>query len=157
MIIKIILVLALSFVAGILYRLGGQDRKAFFAHHLTRDLGVSGVTTVALMLMFGLYPWWSYIVHFFALFVGLTTYDTWLARLAGAKTKFTAYQWFFDGWLHGMVALPLIFLGVHWWMILARAFLLGSLWIPAANIRNAVISEGLRGFLITSSTLLLLI
>lgn len=115
---KIILILVASLISATLYRLGGIG-KPFDTKY--RDLGCP---LVFLGLFWGLQGfklafWWVYLTVFLLTFGALTTY--W-------DKLFKKDNFWFSGFMVGLAAFPLYWLGFPWYLILIRAILLGILW-----------------------------
>ena len=143
---KMVTIIALSLIAGFLYRAGGSD----WANTKYRDFGVP---IVMLLAMWHLKLWhWSLIPSAIALFASLTTYFKkkgadalwWNWALVGL---ITAFSMVFYAWASG-----------HWlgfWIRCALNTVLIMAWSEWQDEVNA--EEGGRGFIIIATLPLLLI
>ena len=145
---KIGIVIVLSIISAILYRLGGQG-KPFNTRY--RDVGCSLVTLVALWLLLGfiLSYWWAYLLTFGLSWGALSAY--W-----GLDEKRWGY------WAHGLglslAILPIVFVTGHWIGFILRTIILtGFITIWSELVSKDKIEERGRGFAIIVTTLLLLI
>ena len=130
MLIKILIA---SIISGILYRLGGTSRGTKW-----RDFGCPTVALVALWLLVGFKSsyWWAYLLFFGFSFASLTTYWDFIPFNKGEDNHFM------HGFFCGLAGIPLIWVGIPLWIILARLTLctLGmGLW--SKWIGNAVVEE----------------
>jgi hypothetical protein len=147
---KIIILLILSIISGVLYRMGGKG-KPFNTKY--RDLGCPLIALIALWLLVGfqLSYWWVYFLMFGLMFGALTTYWDFL---------FGFDNYWFHGFMVGLSTFPLFWLGIYWWAILIYSISLAvSMGIWSKLINWDVAEEFGRGFFITSllSTLFLLL
>jgi hypothetical protein len=141
---KITLLIILSLLSGIAYRMGGSGRYS----RLCRILGVPAVSTLALILSGCRNPI-SLTIHFGILAGMISTYWDFLF---GDVDNFYVH-----GLMCGLAALALV--GIYpWWLILARAAILGAtmgLWCKI--FKWAVLEEVGRGTFIVASLLLFLL
>jgi hypothetical protein len=156
MLIKLSILLALSVLSGILYRMGGSDSW----NTKWRDMGCPTVAFIALWFLAGfkLSYWWAYLLSFGLMFGALTTY--WNKK--GAPERFINF------YLHGLgIALamaPYAYVSHHWLgfgLRIALLPLLIALWAtymnrPVWKFRADVVNEGGRGFWIQATLPLLL-
>lgn len=141
----------LSTGAGILYRLGGSG----YGHTKARDFGVPLIATIWLML-FTRWHIWSLVAHFGLLFGALTSYHYFLPNPEDEGPK--AINWALHGFFCGLATIPLLWCGIAWWWIIARALILAgtmTAWSLAWNWDVA--EEWGRGALVVGSLPLLLI
>jgi len=143
---RILIFIFLTILSSIFYRLGGIGKPypvkirdggcPLVALTLLWLLGSSGLQGVFL-LKIGLF-----LVTYGLMFASLTTY--WKK---GVDAK--AINWFFHGFGVGISCLPLTWLGIDWWLILARAVILGitMMWWSENN-DDVLWEEGGRGALI---------
>lgn len=111
----VIWTILLAILAGMLYRLGGWKK----GNTKIRDFGVPFIATIWLML-FTKWHIWPLVIHFGLLFGALTTYEYFLPD----NPKKGPLNWILHGIFCGLAAIPLIWCGVAWWWIIARAFVL---------------------------------
>ena len=117
--VKILWVLGLSVACGIAYHVAGLG--GFKGAKLIRRLGCS---LLALGVFFALKSpqirhIWSYLAFLVLNYGALSTYHDYLNR--GEENWLC---WFATGLFYGLAALPLIWCGVHWYLIIARAIFL---------------------------------
>ena len=110
-------VLILSFLSGVLGRMGGSDKYP----KLWRRLGCSLMVIIALWLLtgFNLSYWWLYLIIIGLHYAAFMGYWDWL---------FGFDNLWFSGFMTGMAFFPLIFIDIGWWIILLRAILLAVIW-----------------------------
>jgi len=158
MVVKILLWAGFSIASGVLYRLGG---KGGFRH--AKGLRRFGCSLLFLSLFIALrgsqglnlraiLPYCLiYVLNALAL-------STYCGSLIGSHDDVEGLEWFFSALLTGLAALPLIWIGVHWYMILARAFLLAiSIMVVREKTGKVVIEEVFSGVIYCLSVPLLLI
>lgn len=139
--------LPLAILAGVFYRMGGSEHWNTKA----RDIGVPLVATIWLLL-FTTWRIWPLVVHFGLLFGALTTYEYFLPD----NPKKGPLNWLLHGFFSGLAAIPLIWCGIAWWLILARAVILAvtmTAWSEAWKWDIA--EEWGRGALVVLSLLIL--
>ncbi len=145
--LKIVIVLVLSLICGILYRLGGWEK----GNRLFRILGCPFITLVAVwaLLGFNLAYWWAYLLTFGASVGAISAY--W-----GLDEKKYGY------WAHGLglalALLPIAYISGHWWGFAIRSVVLIAgitLWSEYTSIDW--IEERGRGVLIVLTLLFFLI
>jgi len=154
-VVKILLWFGLSILSAICYRFGGSAKKGnwldFARNSKTRDIGCS---LLSLGLFIGqkganLGFWWLYVIAFGLSWGFLSTY--W--------DKLFGYDnYWFSGFMIGLVFIPLFWIGIPWWSIGIRAIVLAitmGLW--SKWIDWDIAEESGRGFLITATIPLLLI
>jgi len=149
--------LILCLISGLFYHLGGlgADGKkkykwapAWLFNRQWRLSGCSAIFLIALGLPLTRHPW-IYLITFIATLGALAEY--WKK---GVDMK--AKHWFFHGLAIGLASIPLAWIGLHWWLIIARAIVLGLLmmWI-SERTKSAWLEECTRGFLIPATIILL--
>lgn len=121
MIVKIIIWLILSVTCGIAYHVAGKG--GFPNAKLIRRLGCS---LLALWLFlafrgFTLRLWWAYLAFLILNYGALTLYHDYLAP-DGTSENWLC--WLATGATYGLAAFPLIWCGVHWYLIIARSIFL---------------------------------
>jgi hypothetical protein len=131
-----------SILCAGLYRAGGTSAGTWL-----RDWILPIVLCIVIGLMFH-WSWWL-ILLYIATAGALTSY--W-SRLFGFDNLW------FHGFMVGVASFPLYFMGVHWWLILARACLLAitigglNVWINQTKIPfKDWIEELFRGFILVVS------
>lgn len=141
----------LTVVSGVLYRLGGWIQTKI------RDFGCALLVCIA-YLVFGMLTdsiWVNiavYLACFGATFGSLTTY--WKKKGEPAKW----WNWAITGFVYGLSALPLLFVGVHWYMILIRSIALSASVVAVSEITSVdFIEEFGRGALLIATVPLLVI
>jgi len=142
----------LSFLSGVLYRLGG----AAGWNTKYRDVGVPLMASLVIFANGVTNP----IVHvtsFALLFVSLTTYNKWASRLFGYTDGDVHWpSWCVTGITYGLAAIPIAVLTGNWIGLLIRTASLGvfvPVWCELNNIDW--VEEGGRGVAITLSLLLM--
>ena len=143
----ILITAALSVLAAAMYRMGGSGNYP----KLWRKIVVPVVTIMATWAVLGvnLASWWAYVL-FFGLSVGaISSYHDYIM----GKDLF---------WLHGFIlglaGLPLLWVGVPWYAILARAVVLAVFMGVWCQVWEWDIAEETgRGFSIVATIPLLLI
>jgi hypothetical protein len=145
---KILILLILSCISGICYRVGGTSAGTKW-----RDLGVPVIAT-AFLLILGLKSqiWgvWGLIIaiflHFGLLFAALTTY--WKKKGTDAKW----WNWLLHGLGLSLAILPVILFTGNWLGFLLRTLILtASITIWSEYTKWDVLEEWGRGFLIIAS------
>ncbi len=137
------IILPLSLLSAILYRLGGIG-KPF--NTKIRDLGVPLVASITLYFLGVKFVWWAYLLHFALLFASLTTY--W-------DELFGYDNFYAHGLFCGLSALPLLATGIPFWIIILRSIFLSigmGLW--SKFWKWDTMEEAGRGFLIPFTFLL---
>lgn len=115
----IISLLVLTLLSALLYRAGGYGKP--FKTWM-RDW-VIPVLIYTWFLIFHKPPvWWGYLMWVPAIALTGGALTTYLDSIFGYDNFWAA------GFLVGLAAFPMIWVGVTWWVILARAVLLGVLW-----------------------------
>ena len=119
---KIIWIIGLSVACGILYHIAGKG--GFKGAKLLRRILCPLLT---LGLFFALKTpqirhIWGYLAFLALNFGALSTYHDYLAPDGSSENWLC---WLVTGFIYGLSALPLIWCGIHWWMILVRAVVLG--------------------------------
>ena len=148
---KIIILIILSILSGIAYRLGGIGKP--FKTWM-RDGICPLIALVALWLLVGFKSsyWWAYLLHFGLLFGALTTY--WKKKGADAYW----YNWLLTGLGYSLSAIPIAWISGHWVGFLLRTIILsGAITLWSVKIGNAKWEERGRGFAIIITLPLLLI
>ena len=162
MIVKLLILAILSVMAGIFDRAGGSGNYS----RLWRILGVPicQVASLALFWHPNTILGWSMLVLTLGLLMGaISTY-----RLFFPKPKDGNYGGFtfgFYGFAQGLAMGLLIMAGLHWYLILGRAILLGILlgvWFNNFNIKiglwqSDIVQEFFRGLVICLTVPLILI
>ena len=131
---KYIVLLVGAILSGILGRMGGA------AHFNTkyRDLGVPTLFTIYMVCFhpFCWNSWFPYFLTFLLMFGALTTY--W-------DELFGYDNYWFSGFAVGLSTVPLIWIGIHWYIILLKCLVIGLIWGSINKLlKNAVIVEFLR-------------
>jgi len=154
MFIKIII---LSILSGILYNFGGRGKDGalpwlpkWLFNSKVRDIGCSLCFCLALRLLHpGIGQIWAYALTFGLSWAAISAY--WKGKAVDMKSR----HWFLHGLGIGLAAMPLAWVGIAWWLILARAVILGLLmmWI-SDRTRLAWLEENARGFLIILTLLI---
>lgn len=146
-------IVALSFLSGLLYRIGG----AHGYHTVYRDMGVSICVCAALALLG--YFHWSLVACFGLMWGSLTTYfgfvNPWIS-----KPKSTKYwwNWFLVGLAISLAIMPIVIVYDLWTGFFIRTLVctaLITLW--SELISNVVWEENGRGFITVATLPLLLI
>lgn len=149
---KWLIVILLTIVSGILYRLGGWEK----GNTKIRDLGCPSVTLLTIFLL-GLYgnlaiTTLSYFITFLFMFGALTTYWDFVPFNKG-KDNF-----YMHGFFVGLSTIPCMLLGIHLYSVLiysvSLAVLMG-LWCKLWT--NDIVEEVGRGALIILTLPLLLL
>ena len=147
--LSIPLILFLSIVSAILYRAGGmsQDTKhwipKWLRHSWVRDWLCPICALLPLVLV---YPSWLFILAYLALAGCLTTYWDFL---------FGFDNFWFSGFMCGVAAFMLIWVGLTWWLILIRAIALALLWGGICAVSsNDFVEEYSRGFTLSFATII---
>ena len=155
--INLLVILLATIASSILYRAGGLAKDStecpwipkWMRKSWARDWLIPMVCLIAIWLTchIKITLWWL-------LFYGLTgaSLTTYLDSIFGFDNFWAA------GFLVGISTFPLIFCGLHWYMVLARALVLAVLWGGwCAIFKNATVEELGRGAFITLTIPLLLI
>lgn len=110
---KYLIILALSVLSAIAYRMGGSGNY----NRLWRIMGVSALTIVAVIALLGfkIAYIWVYVLTFGLLCGSISTYWDFL---------FGFDNFWFHGFMLGVACFLLYFLGVHWYAILIRSLVL---------------------------------
>jgi len=114
--IKYLIIILLSIISGILYRLGGAskaDAKEEFPYlpewilniPKKRDIGCAIVKLIAVLVYGVSGPWYIHLVAFLLLFGALTTYWDWL---------FGYDNYWFHGFMCGLAYSPYVFINGNW-------------------------------------------
>ena len=145
MIHKLIIVLVCAVLSSIFYRFGGIG-KPFASWN--RDWVCPAFALFAFYAL-GLHAgaWYKvifvYVCTYGMMGGALSTYHDYLA--GGKKNSLT---WFVTGLFYGLACLPFIFIGVAWWLIVARAIILGLATMAwSDHINDATTEELGRGML----------
>jgi len=153
-----LVILLSTIVSSVLYRAGGLAKDSpecpwipkWMRKSWIRDWIIPMVCILAIWITchIGISLWW---LLFYGLTGGaLTTYWDWLFK---DKDNF-----WFAGFMVGIATFPLIFCGLHWYMVLARALVLAVLWGGwCAIFKNSTVEECGRGAFITATIPLLMI
>ena len=147
------MLVAVSFVAGVLYRLGGVG-KPFNTKY--RDFGVPIVYMLYLLYSgatFNIYLALSTIL----LYASLTTYWKCISRWIGKDIENVYWwNWLATGFFYGLTLLPMCFMEVSFSAIILRAVVLGVLtMIWSEKISDVEWEEFGRGFLIIVTLIIL--
>lgn len=142
---KIFLLILLAGISGVLYRIGGKG--GFPKAKLIRRAGVPLLCYYpALFVLFGPNAWLWGIISAGLLALALTTYHDYLAP---DKVTETWLCWLMTGFCYGLVALPLIWTGVHWYAIIGRSITLAGLTMWVSQRSGKVLTEEIwRGALL---------
>jgi hypothetical protein len=135
-------------LSAILYRAGGA--KGYNTKF--RDLGCPAVFTTYMLYLYPIYTIkvvFLYFLTFLLSFGALTTYWDWV---------FGYDNFWFSGFILGLSMIPFYWIGIHWYAILIRAFVLAILWGSwCAIFKNDKIEEfGRGGFIILTTPILLI-
>lgn len=148
--IKILIVLAISVLCGVFYRLGGTSRGTLF-----RDLGSSASMVAAILVLFGVQGWkeiGGLFVSMGIMFGALTTYRYFLPK----PKDYRFYHYALHGFFVALAILPWAIATGHIWGMAARcavcAVLVGG-W--SHLIGWDVLEEFGRGFIMGASLLIL--
>jgi hypothetical protein len=148
--VKILLVLGLSILSAILYRMGGA--KGYDTKF--RDLGCPTISLITLFVCqpFILTYWWAYLLCFGLYFASLTTYF----KKKGEDALW--WNWCCVGLAFSLSFLPYAFISGCWLGFMVRGIVL-IICIPLWSVSqgNAVREELGRGFLANITIPLLLI
>ena len=149
----IIIRLLLSVISGCLYRLGGAGKKGdwldFLRDSKTRDVGVSLVSIVFLLLCKVYVPWWAYVLYFVLCWGALSTYWDWLTKLWRKDEKKYWENWVLHGLFVGLSMAPIVYFTGHWGEYIVRSAVLGvSMMIVSELTGDPVAEEFGRGFLV---------
>ena len=111
---KILIVMALSILAGVFYRMGGSGNY----NRLWRIMGVPFLQIMALIALFGakMAYWWVYLLYFGLSCGFISTYWDFLFK--------DVDNFFMHGFMIGVAGFILIIFGVHWPVILIRSIAL---------------------------------
>jgi len=147
MITKVIVTLALSVLAGVLYRMGGVGKPY---NSKVRDMGVPTVM-LAVMAVWGMFHW-SLVLCWGMTFGALTTYWDFVNKLLPVADKGKEYWW---NWaLHGFfVALAMFPLAIaysawlEFWIRMGLVSVIVTVW--SVSFSNVMWEEWGRGFWIT--------
>jgi len=149
MIHKIVIVLGLSVIAGILYRVGGTSAGTKW-----RDCGCPLVFLICLWFLKGLNLgfWWVYVLTFGLGWGALTTY--WKKKGTDAKW----WNWLLTGLFYGLSVFPLIWVEIHWYSVIIRSIFLALtiMWLRERTGKDWLEELG-SGFLYCVSIPILLI
>jgi len=141
-----LLLILLSIIGGILYRLGGIGKPW---NTKMRDLGVPACGLFAMKLLGFDYSWVLYLSTLL-LFPALTTYWKKINRFFGDTDENCHwYNWLVHGLVCGLAYLPMCFGGISLYLIIGRAIILAiaTMWWSEV-IGDVKWEEGGRGFLI---------
>ena len=144
-----LLLILLSIIGGILYRLGGIGKPW---NTKVRDLGVPVCGLFAMKLLGFSYSWPLFISSLL-LFPALTTYWKKINKWFGdTDENCHYYNWLVHGLVCGLAYLPMCFAGVSIASIIIRALLLGMCTMVWSEVIDKVEwEESGRGFLIIIS------
>ena len=152
---KILYWLGLSILSGLSYRAGGIG--GYPMAKLWRRLGCPACFLGLFWALNGLKWgfWWVYLLTFILNYAALSTY---CSTIIAPEDDVCGIEWFMVGWLYGFCSLPMIIIGIHWYMILARALFLAIticwLRVRSGNVWKEELGSGI---LYVLSTPLLLI
>lgn len=153
---KILIVLALSVLCGVLYRMGGA--KGF--HTIFRDMGSSICMVASIVILKGIAGpvWWadvgSLIVVFGLMWAALSTYRYFLKK----PTNYTCWYYLLHGFFVALAIMPWAYTSGHLLSAGLRCVVcagLVSLW--SGLMKWDVGEEFGRGFIMNASLLLLLL
>jgi len=145
-VITVIMLIAFSFVAGVLYRLGGIG-KPFNTKY--RDFGVPII--YILYLLYSGTPFNVYLIaSAILLFISLTTYWKCVSRWLGQSTENVHwYNWLCTGLVYGLAGFPLAMYYGNWHLFALRVVLLSLVTMCwSESIGDADLEEVGRGFFI---------
>lgn len=150
---KILYWIGLSIISGILYHIAGIG--GFRGSKLLRRIGCPACFLALFIALKGLNWgfWWVYLLTFALSYAALSTY---CSTIIAPEDDVCGIEWFMVGWLYGFCSLPMIIIGIHWYMILARALFLAITicWLRTRSSKVFVEEFG-SGFLYLISTPLL--
>ena len=147
MVFKVLLLIIISIVSGVLYRMGGKGGGKWYFDSKARDVGCMLLNTLTLFI-FGLNGhWWQWLVSMILTVLAYTTYHKWLNPLFGHnKDDVHWYGWFMHGFALGFA---LIIFYQHFKLVLLRSFVLGLFtMVWSTVISNDNLEEWGRGFLV---------
>ena len=118
---KEIIWLIASLIAGLLYHIAGTG--GFKNAKAIRRFGCAAIALGLYIYLAGFHlgQWWVYLFTYILNALALSTYHDYLAP-DGTSENWLC--WLATGGGYGLSALPLVWCGVHWWAILARAIFL---------------------------------
>ena len=145
--VKILVIVGLSILSGILYRMGGTGGK-WYLNTKVRDIGCAVCGLAGMVVLFD-NPWWIHVISGVALFGALTTY---LDSIFG-------YDNF---WVHGLIVgiayLPYAIVGGAWiGFILRCAVISVAMGLVSKFSSKDTVEEVGRGSTIPATTPLFLI
>lgn len=155
-IMKILIVLALSVLCGVLYRMGGA------AGYITifRDLGCAACMVASIVILFGIVSpvWWadvgSLIVVFAATWGALSTYRYFFKK----PENYTCWYYLMHGFFVALAIMPWAYVSGHLLSAGVRCIVCaGLVGIWSGLMKNPKWEELGRGFIMNSSILLLLL
>ena len=153
--VRVIWWLGLSIASGIAYMVAGKG--GFPNAKLIRRLLCSLLALCLFLALKGLSwgSWWAYLAFWGLNYGALSTYHDYLSP-DGTSENWLC--WLITGLVYGLAAIPLIWIGITWWLILIRAGALGItiMWLRERT-GKAWLEELGSGFLYTASIPLLLI
>lgn len=145
---KAIFWMVLSLASGVIYYIAGIG--GFKGAKLIRRLGCSLLALGLFLALYGLNLayWWAYLLFLGLNWAALSTYH-----------DYTGYDnWVLTGLFYGLAALPLIWCGVHWYLIIVRAiFLALSIWWLRSRTGKVFKEEFFSGLLYAGSIPILLL
>lgn len=145
----IVSILVVTAICAILYRLGGIGKpfKSWMRDWLIPPI-------VYIWLLYFRHPniWYGWLIIVPAIVLTGFALTTYLDTIFGYDNFFAA------GFIVGLAAFPFVFIGIAWWLILARAILLGIIWGSWCEIfSNDWVEElGRGGFIALTLSLLLI-
>lgn len=157
----ILYIILLSLLTGFLGRLGGRARDGHWYDAVsctaTRDFGVSFLTVVAMIFLYGfhLYFWYVYLIIFGLSYAAFTTYWDFLGDERG--------NFWVSGFVVGMALFGIVIINIHYLLaIFVRAIILSLIWgclhkyLPKKVIKwdRAVAEEYLRYFTVIATLLI---
>lgn len=144
---NIILIIAMSLLSSCAYRAGGLSKEqpywipVWMRHSWVRDWLCP---LFCLLPLFLHHPSWLFLPAYGLMGVAFTTY--W-------DKVFKFDNFWFSGFMVGLAALPLVFCGFAWWLLLIRAVVLALWWgFWSDVIGNDHAEEHGRGFLVGISS-----
>lgn len=153
MILKIAVMVVLTLIGAVLYRLGGWEK----GHKLFRRLGCGLLALGVMIWLRGIDwgHWWAYLLFVGINYGALSTYHDYLAP---DKKRENWLCWLMTGICYGLAAFPLCATGVHWYGVLIRTAVMAPLIMLWSEwLRLDWLEEGGRGMFYIATLPLLLI
>ena len=139
----------LSILSALCFWIGGRD----WGHKVSRRFFCPAIALAAIYFLegFEFSHWWVYLLFYATNAGALSTYCDFLGVDKGDFQEETTLSWAISGALYGLAALPLIWCGTVWWLIVIRIIAL-TMAIPLIRKIPAVhAQEALSGFIYLTS------